>query len=343
MFDINQIVRPNIRKLKPYSSARDEFSNREGVFLDANENPYGNLNRYPDPYQKVLKKKLAKLKGVGSENIFVGNGSDEVIDLSFRIFCEPGTDQALTFSPGYGMYQVAADINNIELLSIPLNQEFQIDKKTLQNCLGNSNLKLIIFSSPNNPSGNAFKQSDMEFILQNFNGIVLIDEAYIDFCPNKSVLPLLEKYSNLIVSQTFSKAWGLAAARVGTAYASKEIIALFNKVKAPYNVSLLNQQAALDALNNQEQFEQQRALILSERERMIASLETLKNIEKVYPSDANFVLIKVNDANQMYAYLVQQKIITRNRNKLVNNCIRITVGTPEENTLLLDALKNKEI
>lgn len=343
MFDINQVVRPNIRALKPYSSARDEFSEHEGVFLDANENPYGNLNRYPDPYQKALKEKLADIKNIDNEKIFIGNGSDEVIDLSFRIFCEPGTDQALTFSPGYGMYQVAADINNVELLTIPLNTDFQIDKKLLENYLENPLLKLIIFSSPNNPSGNAFKQSDMEFILQNFNGIVLIDEAYIDFCPEKTVLPMLAKYPNLIVSQTFSKAWGLAAARVGSAYASKEIIALFNKVKAPYNVSLLNHQAALNALDNQEQFEQQRAIILSERERMIASLKKLKNIENIYPSDANFVLVKVKDANQMYAYLVQQKIITRNRNNLVNNCIRITVGTPKENTLLLDALKNKEI
>ncbi len=238
MFNLKEIVRPNILSLKAYSSARDEFSGKEGVFLDANENPYGELNRYPDPHQKELKQKLSGLESISTENIFIGNGSDEVIDLAFRIFCTPGVDKALTFTPTYGMYEVSAAINAIDLIRIPLNEEFQIDLKGVKSFLTNKNLKLILIASPNNPTGNSFDRATIEYLLENFNGIVFIDEAYIDFAASASWISSIKKYPNLIVSQTMSKAWGLAAARVGTAYANEEIIQLFNKIKPPYNVSV---------------------------------------------------------------------------------------------------------
>lgn len=338
MFDLQKIVRPNILALQPYSSARDEFKGKTGIFLDANENPYGILNRYPDPYQKVLKEKLAKLKMVNTNNIFIGNGSDEVIDLAFRIFCEPSKDKALTFSPTYGMYQVSAAINAIELVKIPLTKDFQIDEHNLAKYLKDSTIKLIFLCSPNNPTGNVFEEKAIENILNNFKGIVLIDEAYVDFSSTKSWVEKVNKYPNLMVSQTFSKAWGLAAARVGVAYAQSSIIDLFNKVKPPYNVSRLNQEAAIKALENQATFEQQKQTILAEKQLLIKALEKLALIEKIYPSDANFVLVKVANANQIYQELVKQKIIIRNRHKLVNNCLRFSIGTPAENQTLLTAL-----
>ena len=231
MFNLNKIVRPNILALTPYSSARDEFSGTAGVFLDANENPYGKLNRYPDPHQSALKQKLADIKQVPTENIFIGNGSDEVIDLAFRIFCNPGKDAVLTFTPTYGMYKVSAAVNDVAFKELPLKADFQIDINLLKPYLNNSNLKLIFICSPNNPTGNSLNKNDIEFILNQFNGIVIIDEAYIDFSPQESWLTTLKNYPNLIITQTFSKAWGLAAARVGTAFTSKEIIQLFNKSK----------------------------------------------------------------------------------------------------------------
>ena len=339
MFDLNAIVRANILSLKPYSSARDEFSGEEGVFLDANENPFGSLNRYPDPYQRKLKMKIAETKQVPKENIFIGNGSDEVLDLALRIFCSPGKDKALTFSPTYGIYDVATAVNDIELIKVPLNGDFQIELTQVQPLLKDQNLKLIFICTPNNPTGNIISKAAIESILSTFKGIVLIDEAYIDFSGEESWLKYLPRYPNLIVSQTFSKAWGLAAARVGTAFSSKEIIDLFNKVKPPYNVSGLNQKAAIDALADQEAFEKNKSTILNEMQRVEESLSEIPCVQKIYPSDANFILIQVTDANRIYDQLVQKNIITRNRNNLVRNCIRITIGSPEENSQLLSLLK----
>ncbi len=340
MVDIEKLVRPNILALKPYSSARDEYAGGAGIFLDANENPFGELNRYPDPHQRDLKHKLATLKAVSDNNIFVGNGSDEVIDLAFRIFCIPGVDKALTFSPTYGMYEVSAAINNVELLTIPLTTDFQIDVEKVKPYFADSSIKLLFICSPNNPTGNLMNKRDVEYILKNFNGIVIIDEAYIDFAKEASLISLIDQYNNLIVSQTFSKAWGLAAARVGLAYANSEVISLFNKVKSPYNVSKINQQAAIDALTKFEVYSERLTLILKEKERLIAQLQELVIVKKIYPSDANFLLLEVEHADSLYTALVTQHIITRNRSKQVENCIRISIGTPHENDELVKALKD---
>lgn len=342
MMDIEQLIRSNIKSLKAYSSARTDFSGAEGVFLDANENPYGDLNRYPDPYQKALKAKLSEIKKVDVENVFIGNGSDEIIDLVFRIFCNPGKDKALTFSPTYGMYNVSAAINDVELIKVPLLDNFQIDLNILTPYLKDDELKLIFICSPNNPTGNSLNESDLTKILKEFNGIVIIDEAYIDFSPKNSWVESLHKYPNLIVSQTFSKAWGLAAARVGVAYAQKSIIDIFNKVKPPYNVSDLNQSAALKVLTDQNSFNKNVQLILQEKAKLIKDLGQLDKIKIIYPSDANFLLIEVEDANQLYQELVDKRVIVRNRNNLVNNCIRISIGSKEENKQLIAALKNIE-
>ena len=339
MFSLKNIVRKNILNLKGYSSARDEYSGVASVFLDANENPFGELNRYPDPQQKELKESLSSLKNISTENIFIGNGSDEVIDLAFRIFCNPGEDKALTFSPTYGMYDVSADINNIELVKIPLTKDFQINLKEVTPYLNDKNLKIIFICSPNNPTGNTIKTSDIENILNNFNGIVIIDEAYIDFSSAESWNTKIEQYPNLVVSQTFSKAWGLAAARVGVAYTNKNIISLFNKIKPPYNVSSLNQKAAINSLNNFELFEKNKKLILQEKKLLSETLKKLEIVKKVYPSNANFILIEVSNADNIYNKLVSKKIIIRNRNKVIDNCLRITIGSPEENKKLINELK----
>ncbi|WP_407486069.1 histidinol-phosphate transaminase [Elizabethkingia anophelis] len=336
-FNLENLVRPNILKLKPYSSARDEYKGSTGVFLDANENPFGNLNRYPDPYQKEVKEKLSALKSIPVSQIFLGNGSDEVIDLVFRIFCTPGRDKALVFTPTYGMYEVSANINDTELLQLPLNSDFQIDKESILPFLTDENLKLIFICSPNNPTGNSIENVD--FILENFNGIVFVDEAYIDFSTQKSWAEKLSQYPNLIISQTFSKARGLAAVRVGIAYSSPEIIALFNKTKPPYNVSQLNQEAVLIALLDDKRYQSEIKTILTEKERLEKEFLQLSVIKKIYPSDANFILVEVNDADGIYNNLVQQKIITRNRNSVIAGCIRITIGTTEENNQLIAALK----
>ena len=342
MFNLKSLVRPNIFDLKPYLSARDEFKGTEGVFLDANENPFGTLNRYPESYQKELKDKLSTYKNMPIQNIFLGNGSDEIIDLIYRIFCNPGVDKALTFTPTFGMYQVAADINNIELIKLPLNDDFQVNIENLQLYLNDDNLKLIFICSPNNPTGNCFNEKDVEFILKNFKGIVVIDEAYIDFSPTDSWLKVLNQYPNLIITQTFSKAWALASARVGIAYTSEDIVQLMNKVKMPYNISKLNQQAAIDALDKKADFKKNIDIILKEKEQLIQNLKQLDSVKKIYPSDANFLLVEFDDANKTYQDLVSQKIITRNRHKLVYNAIRITVGTPTENQQLMEALNNIE-
>ena len=334
---INTLVRKNILSLKPYSSARDEFSGSDGVFLDANENPFGELNRYPDPHQQELKHKLSAIKNVPVSSVFVGNGSDEVIDLTFRIFCNPGKDKALTFSPTYGMYEVSAEINDVELIKIPLTTDFQIDFDSLKNYLGDENLKLIFICSPNNPTANSL--DNIESVLQTFNGIVVVDEAYIDFSKASSFLTKIDQYPNLIVMQTFSKAWGLAAARVGMAYSNELIISMYNKVKPPYNVSKPNQDAALKALGDVAGFEKRKSTILGQKAWLQNQLEGLAVVIKIYPSDANFLLVEMTDANRIYNELVNLKVITRNRHTQVNNCIRITVGSPEENLVLVEALK----
>jgi len=341
MNSIESLVRENIRALKPYSSARDEFSGAEGIFLDANENPYGNLNRYPDPYQKALKEKLSKLKSIPSKNIFIGNGSDEIIDLVFRIFCEPGKDKVITFPPTYGMYEVSAGINNVEIITVPLTADFQIDfKEFYRQTKENQNIKIVFVCSPNNPTGNSI--DNIETLLQKNNAIVVVDEAYIDFSERPSLVEKIHKYPNLIVSQTFSKAFGLAAARVGIAYANEAIVALLNKVKPPYNVSALNQKAALEVVENFTLVQDRINLILSEKEQLINQLSELDEVIKIYPSDANFLLVEFINANEIYEKLIGHKIIVRNRNSIIKNCIRITVGTPEENSKLINTLKNNK-
>ncbi|WP_202390716.1 histidinol-phosphate transaminase [Flavobacterium sp. Sd200] len=341
MFNLTKIIRPNILTLEPYSSARDEFKGSEGIFLDANENPFGSLNRYPDPLQKSVKQKLSEVKNVPAENIFLGNGSDEIIDLCYRIFCEPGKDKALTFVPTYGMYEVSAAINNVELIKLPLNSDFQIDTKSCKTYLKDTDVKLIFICSPNNPTGNII--NNIEYILENFNGVVVVDEAYIDFAGSNSLSAKLDNYPNLIVLQTLSKAWGLAAARMGIAFASTEIIIYLNKVKPPYNMSSPNQQAALNALDDLEIYQNQLATILSEKEKMLNAFADISIITKVYPTDANFILIKVKDADKAYNQLINKNIILRNRSKVVADCLRITIGTPQENEALLSAFKNIQL
>ncbi len=341
MFNLEKLVRKNILALQPYSSARDEYKGKDAIFLDANENPFGELNRYPDPKQLKLKKQLSEIKNVPLENIFVGNGSDEVIDLAYRIFCEPGKSKALTFTPTYGMYDVSAGINDVELIKVPLTNEFQIDFGTIENYLKDENLKLIFICSPNNPTGNNI--DNIEKIIETFNGIIFIDEAYIDFSDTTSFIKKIELYPNIIISQTFSKAWGLAAARVGSAYASKAIIDLYNKVKPPYNVSKLNQEEALKTLLAVENFEKNKNIIMEEREKLIKDLSALPIVKKIYQSDANFILVEVDDANKLYETLVEAKVITRNRNSVVRNCLRITVGSEVENERLMECLKAPSI
>lgn len=338
--DIKNLVRKNILSLKPYSSARDEFEGENGIFLDANENPFGELNRYPDPYQLKIKQRLSELNQIPSENIFLGNGSDEVIDLAFRIFCEPKKDKVLTFSPTYGMYEVSANINDVELINLDLNDNFQIDLETLKPYFEDDNLKIIFICSPNNPTGNSIK--NIKYILENFNGIVFIDEAYIDFSPEESFRNQIKNYPNLIVSQTFSKAWGMASVRVGIAYASKEIIKFYNKVKPPYNISQPNQDAILNTIDNAKinQVSENINIILKEKKKLIENLGKLDLIKKIYPSDANFILVKVDNADSVYQELVNQNVIIRNRNSVIKNCLRITVGSPDENKKLIETLQN---
>lgn len=334
--DIDKLVRKNILNLKPYASARDEYSGGSAVFMDANENPFGELNRYPDPHQKELKHKLGALKSLPVENIFVGNGSDEVIDLTFRIFCNPGKDKALIFSPTYGMYEVSAEINEVELIRVPLTPSFQIDYDALKTHLDDETLKLIFICSPNNPTGNCIENTAA--LLQQFKGIVVMDEAYIDFSNKESYIAKINSYPNLIVMQTLSKAWGLAAARVGMAYADARIISLFNKIKPPYNVSGPNQKAALTALEKQDEFEKRKAIILEQKVWLVNQMPAIAVVKKVYPSDANFILVEMTDVGKIYLELVNQGVITRNRHSMVANCLRITVGSPEENKTLIHAL-----
>ncbi|CAM1369575.1 Histidinol-phosphate aminotransferase [Tenacibaculum litopenaei] len=339
MFNLEAITRKNIWNLKAYSSARDEFQGKAEVYLDANENPFGNLNRYPDPYQRSVKERLSVLKGLPVNQVFIGNGSDEVIDLCLRIFCEPGKEKALTFVPTYGMYQVSAAINDIELLELPLTDDFDIDLELVQPYLTDASLKVIFLCSPNNPTGNCLSVERIASIAKAFRGVVLVDEAYIDFSTQTSWTEQLAAYPNLIISQTFSKAWGMAAARVGVAYASSEIIGLFNKVKPPYNISSLNQQAVLTSLDALELYERNKAKVLNEREVLLRELPTIGLVKKIYPTETNFILVEMLDADTVYEQLVARGIIIRNRSSLIANCLRISVGTQQENKQLINALK----
>ncbi|MDY4845740.1 MAG: histidinol-phosphate transaminase [Parabacteroides sp.] len=341
MKTLQSLVRPNIWNLQPYSSARSEFQGTATVFIDANENPWNPpYNRYPDPLQRTLKARIAEVKGVPEASIFTGNGSDEAIDLLLRIFCEPGVDNIVAIDPSYGMYQVAADINNVACRKVLLRTDFSLDVDALL-AAADAQTKLIFLCSPNNPTGNSLDREEMVRLLHTFEGIVVVDEAYIDFASQPSFLPELENYPNLVVLQTLSKAWGGAALRLGMAFASPAIIGLFNKVKYPYNVNLPAQREALALLNKPEQMEAQRQKVLDERERLRRAFEAAPFQYKVYPSDANFLLVEVGRANEIYAALVEKEVIVRNRNSvsLCRGCLRITVGTVDENTLLLQALK----
>lgn len=343
MPDLNKLIRRNVKELVPYSSARDEFRGKEGIFMDANENPYGNLNRYPDPYQTELKSAISRIRSVPEENIFLGNGSDEIIDLCFRIFCNPGLDKALTFSPTYGMYEVSAAINDVKLLKIPLSGDFDIEISKVLPVLEDKYLKIIFICSPNNPTGNSMSSTAMETIISKFEGIVVIDEAYIDFSEKPSFKTLLGRYQNLIVMQTFSKAMGLAAARIGMAFMDTSMVHYFNKMKPPYNISTINQKAALRSLGLIEQSRKRIQLIKAERKRLTAGLRKISIIEKVFPSDSNFLLVKTRDADLIYSILIENNIIVRNRSKAVPGCLRITVGKVNENNKLLKILRNIKI
>lgn len=342
MFELSKIIRPNIWKLKPYSCARDEFKGEASVYLDANENPYNNpFNRYPDPLQLKVKEQIKKIKGISKKNIFLGNGSDEAIDLVYRIFCEPKEDNVIAIAPTYGMYGVCADINNVQYKSIELDDNFQFSADTLLKKV-NEKTRVIWLCSPNNPTGNALNGSEIEKLLKSFNGIVVVDEAYIDFSSQPSWAKRLKEFPNLIVLQTLSKAWASAGIRLGMAFASENIIALFNKVKYPYNVNILTQKQALNILTNKSEVDLWIKTILEERSKLICELQKLAIVEKIYPTDANFILVKVQNANKTYNHLVSKGIIVRNRNTVIlcDNCLRITVGTPEENKTLLKELKN---
>ncbi len=339
MNDTEKLVRDNVRKLIPYSCARDEYGGREGIFLDANENPFGDLNRYPDPYHRELRSALSHLKGLPAENIFTGNGSDEVIDLCYRIFCNPGRDKALIFNPTYGMYEVSAAANDIEVIKVPLDENFNINISAVEPYFDDDRLKLIFICSPNNPTGNSMNSNDIEFIIRNFRGIVIIDEAYIDFSVHPSFSLKILQYPNLVVMQTFSKALGLAAARIGMAFAAQEIIKYFFRMKPPYNISTINQAVALKKLDEISESRDQVKRIIEERCRLVQSLAKLKVVEKIYPSDANFLLIKVMDADYIYNMLLEKGVIVRNRSRMISNCLRITVGTADENSRMISELE----
>ncbi len=344
--NIGSLVRENIKQLKPYSSARHEFEGMASVFLDANENPFGStlpeaFNRYPDPLQWQLKFQIARIKGVPAENIFVGNGSDEVIDLAYRIFCNPGKDNVIICPPTYGMYEVSGNINDVSTKKVPLTADFQLDVEGILNAT-DANSKLLFICSPNNPTGNNMNRADIEILLNNFPGIVIIDEAYINYSNQKTFIQELTEYPNLVVMQTLSKAWGLAALRLGLCYASLDVIDLFNKVKPPYNINLASQDLALQALEHTTQVNDWILITVGERDKLAKQLTAFSFVEKVYASDANFLLVKVADANKLYQYLADKEVVVRNRSKepLCEGCLRITVGTPKENETLLNLLKN---
>ncbi len=341
-FSIKQLVRKNIQNLKPYSSARDEFTDfdQDMVFLDANENPYENgVNRYPDPQQKSLKKIIANQRKVSKTNLLLGNGSDEVLDLIFRAFCEPGIDNIITMPPTYGMYKVLADINNIEEQQVWLEEDFQPDVEAIL-AIANSCSKLLFICSPNNPSGNLIEQKRIEELLGRFRGLVIIDEAYIDFTNRESWVRSIDKYPNLIVTQTLSKAYGLAGIRLGICYASEEIIDILNKIKPPYNVNELTQQRALQRVSNEDRILAEVSAIIEGRSLLEEALSTVNFVKKIFKSDANFILVRVDDANKRYDQLIKRGIVVRNRSTqpLCKNTLRFTVGTKEENEKLIEVL-----
>ena len=342
MRSLEELTRPNIWNLAPYSSARNEYSGHVArVFLDANENPYNKpFNRYPDPLQKELKERISKVKGVHPDSIFLGNGSDEAIDLPYRCFTRPGIDNVVAIEPTYGMYKVCADINDVEYRPVLLDENYQMSaEKLLAAC--DRNTKLIWICSPNNPTGNHMDREEILKVLNTFDGLVIIDEAYSDFSAERSLRYELDKYPNLIVLQTFSKAWGCAAIRLGMAFASKEIVDIYNKVKYPYNVNLLTQQQAMEALKDPYEVDKWIKLLLQERRKLMENFRLLPICKKVYPTDANFFLAKMTDAQKIYDYLVAQGIIVRNRTRvtLCQDCLRITIGTKSENTELMAALR----
>ena len=341
-FDLQKLVRSHIADLQPYSSARDEFDADDGdvVYLDANENPFDNgVNRYPDPQQRKLKEVIARGRGVAANQLLLGNGSDEVLDLIFRAFCTPNKDNVIVIPPTYGMYKVLANINCVSLDEAPLNNDFQLVTKDILNQIS-SQTKAIFLCSPNNPSGNSFRREDILTLLQSFTCLVVVDEAYIDFSTQKSLTAELPSYPNLIITQTLSKAYGLAGIRLGICIASEEIINILNKIKPPYNINSLTQERAISALEDWDTTQRQITQLIAERKGLFAQLEKISFVEKVYPSDANFLLVRVDDANKRYAQLIQNNIVVRNRNKQVGceNCLRFSVGTPQENQILIETL-----
>ena len=343
--NLQNLVRENIKRLTPYSSARKEFSGAAQIFLDANENSFGSplprdYNRYPDPLQSAIKAKIAAINSVETSEIFIGNGSDEAIDLLFRIFCEPKKDNILICPPTYGMYQVSAEINDIAIKRANLTTDFELDLAAINSAV-EEHTKLLFICSPNNPTGNNLRREEILDLAKNFGGIVVVDEAYIHFSREKSLIDEINNYQNLVVLQTFSKAWGLAGLRVGPAFANAEIIAYFNKVKPPYNISQIAQEAILEALENVETVEKTITETILEREKLIENLGEISFVTKIYPSDANFILVKTTDAETIYKFLLDEKIVVRNRSniELCEGCLRITIGTPDENVKLLKALR----
>lgn len=346
MFQLDNLLRENIRQLVPYSSARDEFKGEAEVFLDANENSLGSpltrwYNRYPDPLQWKVKEAIGKVKGIPPQHIFLGNGSDECIDILFRAFCNPGKDNVIINPPTYGMYQVSAHINDIEVRRAVLLDDFQLDLVHLEN-LVDENTKIIWLCSPNNPTGNSLNRQDIEIVLNNFSGLVVVDEAYINFSRHKSFVQELSDYPNLVVLQTLSKAWGLAGLRLGMAFASEAIIDVYNKVKPPYNISQATQELVGKALEEVEQVNEMIRILVAQREQLVLELAQLPLVKMVYPSDANFLLVKTVDARAIYSYLLEEGIVVRDRSKvdLCEGCLRITVGTEAENKELIGALKS---
>ncbi|NWJ51583.1 MAG: histidinol-phosphate transaminase [Bacteroidetes bacterium] len=345
MFVLENIIRSSIKALKPYSSARDEFQGIADVYLDANENPFPNgKNRYPDPLQIPLRTAFASIKNVDPTNVVSGNGSDEIIDLLMRVFCNPGIDNIITLPPTYGMYGVSAAVNDVEVKEVALTADFQPDVQAILKA-ANDRTKLLFICSPNNPTANCIDFNIIVELLSSFKGLVVVDEAYIDFCPEKSVIGLLKRYDNLFVMQTLSKAWGLAGVRIGLGIGHPDLIKVLDKVKPPYNISVLNAEAALSVLSNKTLMYQQVAVLINQRNRLADQLSVYSFVEKIYPSDANFLLVKVTQANLIYQKLINARIVVRNRSTvlLCNECLRITVGTPEENNKLLLALNTIEL
>lgn len=343
-FNLERLVRKNIKEMTAYSSARHEFSGKANIFLDANENSFGspleaNYNRYPDPLQQKLKEKISSIKGVPSKNIFLGNGSDEAIDLLFRIFCDPGKDNVLVFPPTYGMYEVCAEMNDVKLKKVPLTTVFQLDLDAIEEAI-DPFTKLIFICSPNNPTGNSISKADVEVLLNNFEGLVVIDEAYINYSRQKTFIPELTEYPNLVILQTLSKAWGLAGLRLGMAFAGEPVISFINKVKYPYNISSATQQLALQALENIETVNECIQITVEQREWLKEELLKLGITQTVYPSDANFLLVKMTEARKIYEYLLSKGIVVRDRSRVIlcDDCLRITIGTPEENLKLISTL-----